>query len=231
MREIIKIDDKTYRIEDGGVRFFLLVGENKALLVDTGMNCKDVKELVSGLTDLPIILINTHGDPDHISGNHEFDSFYMSISESDNYRQHGGTGEIIPVRQGDLLALGDRDIMVIDLPGHTPGSIALLDVNNRVLISGDSIQDGNIFMFGKYRNIEKYIKSLTELKNYSDGFDLLYPSHGTFPVNKDLIDKLIEGANKIVNGEVEGELVNIHGNDVCLYKFAYAGFLCEIKER
>ena len=42
--EIIKINDNTWRIEDGGVRFFLLTGTQKALLVDSGMNVHNAKD-------------------------------------------------------------------------------------------------------------------------------------------------------------------------------------------
>ena len=35
--EIIRINSSTWRIEDGGVRFFLLTGREKALLIDSGM--------------------------------------------------------------------------------------------------------------------------------------------------------------------------------------------------
>lgn len=42
--EIIKINDNTWRIEDGGVRFFLLAGTQKALLVDSGMNVHNAKD-------------------------------------------------------------------------------------------------------------------------------------------------------------------------------------------
>lgn len=59
-----------------------------------------------------------------------------------------GTGKISPIKEGDVIDLGDRPLKIIDLPGHTPGSIAVLDVKNRVLISGDSVQDSNIYMFG-----------------------------------------------------------------------------------
>ena len=38
MAEIIRINEDTVRIEDGGGRFFLLEGTEKALLIDTGMN-------------------------------------------------------------------------------------------------------------------------------------------------------------------------------------------------
>ena len=99
--------------------------------------------------------------------------------------------------------------------------------NNRILISGDTVQDGNIFMFGKYRNIDDYINSIKHLYNYENQYDEIYPMHGTFPVKKDLIDKLLEGAQEIKDGIASGKTVNVFGNEVYLYKFPYAGFLCE----
>ena len=36
--KIIQMNPNTWRIEDGGVRFFLLTGREKALLIDSGMN-------------------------------------------------------------------------------------------------------------------------------------------------------------------------------------------------
>ncbi|MBQ7175067.1 MAG: MBL fold metallo-hydrolase [Lachnospiraceae bacterium] len=219
--------DDTWRIEDGGVRFFLFCGSEKALLIDTGMNAPDARQIAESLTDLPLLLINTHADPDHISGNGAFERFYMSSSEEDNYRAHGGKGELIPVREGDVIDLGGRSLQVIDIPGHTPGSIALLDAKNRILVSGDSVQDGNIFMFGSRRNMELYIESLRHLALYEGQFDEIYPMHGSFPVSPDLIGRLLDGAGQIRDGLVQGSPVSLHGNDICLYKFPYAGFLCD----
>ncbi|MBO7363104.1 MAG: MBL fold metallo-hydrolase [Lachnospiraceae bacterium] len=230
MAEAIKINDATWRFEDGGVRFFLLCGKEKAALIDTGMNAPDAKEQAEKLTDLPIILINTHADRDHISGNGAFEEFCMSPAEEDNYRDNGGNGTIIPVKDGDVIDLGDRPLCIIDNPGHTPGSIAILDERYRVLIAGDSVQDGNIFMFGKYRNIDTYIDSLKRLKEYDGRYDEIYAMHGTVPVKPDLIDKLIGGAEQIRGGTAEGKKVDMFGNEVMLYKFPYAGFLCEVKE-
>ena len=90
MAEVIRINEKTWRIEDGGVRFLLLCGKEKAALVDTGMNAPDARRIAEGLTDLPLILINTHADPDHISGNSAFSEVYMSSAEEENYRNFGG---------------------------------------------------------------------------------------------------------------------------------------------
>jgi len=230
MADIIQINDTTWRIEDRGVRFFLLTGTKKALLIDSGMNTPNAKQIAESITKLPIILLNTHADPDHISGNSSFECFYMHPDEEDNYRAHGGSGIILPVKESDIIDIGNRLLKIIFIPGHTPGSIAVLDINSKVLISGDAIQDGNIFMFNKRRNLSLYVKSLKKLSMYTDEFDTIYPSHGSFPVLPELIAALIEGAEQIINGTAKGKIVDMFGTPVMLYKFPYAGFLCDISE-
>ena len=54
MAEIIEINDNTWRFEDDSVRFFLLCGNERAALVDTGMNTPNAREMAEKLTDLLI---------------------------------------------------------------------------------------------------------------------------------------------------------------------------------
>lgn len=130
--EVIRIDDNSWRIEDEGVRFFLLTGDEKALLVDSGMTISNAKEIAEGLTSLPISLVNTHTDPDHIGSNDEFDFFYIHPAEAVNYYNvQKRNGNFIPVEDGYIFNLGNRKLRVISIPGHTPGSIALLDEERR----------------------------------------------------------------------------------------------------
>lgn len=227
MAEVIRINEDTWRMEDGFVRYYLLAGKESALLVDTGASSPDARDIAQGLTDLPLMLINTHADRDHIAGNGSFGEIYMSPNEEPHYRKSGGTGTVIPVKEGDVIDLGDRQLKIIDIPGHTKGSIAILDVNNRVLISGDTIQDGDIFMFGEEREMDKYIGSLKHMSDYDGMFDVIYPMHGSFPVYPDLIPKLLEGAEQIRAGKAEGQHVDMFGNDVILCKFPYAGFFVQ----
>ena len=176
------------------------------------------------------MLLNTHADPDHISGNEGFDYCYMHPNEEDVYRAYGGAGSILPVKDNDIIDIGNRPLKIIFIPGHTPGSIAVLDINCRVLISGDSVQDGNIFMFRKHRNLSLYIESLKKLSMYTYEFNIIYPSHGSFPVYPELITSLIEDAEQIINGTAEGKVADMFGTQVMLYKYPYAGFLCDIPE-
>ena len=226
--EIIQINENTWRIEDGGVRFFLLAGEEKALLIDSGMEVHNAKEVARSLVNLPIELLNTHADMDHVGSNGEFEAFYMNPAEASNYyKAPGRTGRILPVWDGDILDLGGRELEIITLPGHTPGSIAVLDKKNRVLISGDPVQDDTIFMFGVQREMHAYLLSLEKLQTLRDRFDTIYPSHGSFPVKPELIAALQEGAERILAGKVQGIDGEMFGTPIRRYDVGAATFLCD----
>lgn len=228
MPTVNQIDNSTWSFEEGGVRFFLLTGSEKALLIDSGMQAHNAREFAAQLTDLPIFLLNTHADPDHIASNHEFESFYMHPSEYVVYYniQHR-SGNALPVWEGDILELGGRPLRVIAMPGHTQGSIAVLDINNRRLFSGDPIQDGSIFMFGLHRNMRAYVQSLERLQKHADEFDEIFPSHGSCPVNPELISQLIHAANDIIGGKIQGVRREMFGTPVIAYDVGAATFLCD----
>ena len=228
MMDIMQLGEGTYRIDDDRVRFFVLEGKDKAIMIDSSMNNANAIDGAKKVTDKPLEIVNTHADRDHIAGNVAFEKMYMSPAEEPVYRENGGKGTIIPVKEGDIIDLGDRRLEVIDIPGQTPGSIALLDIKNRVLYSGDTVQSGIIFMFGKNRNMDTYIESLKKLEKIIDRFDLIYPSHDRCPVKPDIIPKLIEGANQVREGKAEGREMDLFGNKVMMYRFEYAGFFCEL---
>ena len=223
--EVIQMNENTWRMEDQGVRFFLLTGAERALLIDSGRTVRNAREIARELTALPLFLLNTHTDPDHIGSNGEFEEMYMHPAEESFYRRRGGTGTIRPIREGDSLDLGGRTLEFIDLPGHSPGSIAVLDAARRALISGDPVQDGRVFMFGEHRNLENYIASLEHLETFRDRFDELWPSHGTIPLSPAWIGKLHDAAGRLLRGELTGKSVEVHGQSVVEYDLGFASFL------
>lgn len=203
--EISKFNENTWVISEGFVRMFLLVGEKEALLIDTGMNVKKAKETAQKITDLPVKLINTHADPDHIGSNDSFDEFYMHSAEEENYRQHGGKGKYIPVKENDILDLGNRQVKIIELPGHTPGSIGILDIKNMLLFSGDTVQkNSQIFMFGPQRDLSLYKNTLEKLIELSSEFEQILASHGDLPLTPAVLPGLLEGTKKVISGEIKG---------------------------
>ena len=228
--EIRRIDGGTWSFEEPGVRFFLLTGRDKALLIDSGMQTRNARELARGLTDLPLFLLNTHADPDHLGSCGEFDTFYMHPAEASNYyNSHGGTGGFTPVWDGDVLDLGDRPLRIIAIPGHTPGSIAILDEKHRRLFSGDTVQSGHIFMFGIQREMHAFRHSLLKLQGYAGSFDEIYPSHAACPVKPELIMALYDAAGRILDGAVAGKPGEMHGRAITVYEPGPAVFLCDAK--
>lgn len=228
--EIIQINENTWRIEEEMVRFFLLTGSEKALVIDTGMNVGKAREAAEQITSLPLLLLNTHGDRDHIGSDSQFSERYMNKNEEENYHLNGGKGKIIPVTQGDKIDLGGRVLEIIEIPGHTPGSIGVYDCEKRFLISGDPIQDGGIFMFGKMRNLSLYIEGLKALTPRLGSIGEIYPSHGSFPVKPSLVSQLILGAEKILSGEIAGINGDMFGNPIRICDIGCAKLFCDPKE-
>ncbi len=143
----------------------LVPGTEKAMLVDTGFGIGDLKSMVESLTDLPIIVVNTHNHGDHSMGNFQFGKAYIhSMDAPALYKQMDGPGRELPPDEirsynytaEDLVAPckyevetfedghvfdlgGGYEIEVFHLPGHSAGGIALLDRKRRALYTGDAI--------------------------------------------------------------------------------------------
>ncbi|MCR5089347.1 MAG: MBL fold metallo-hydrolase [Oscillospiraceae bacterium] len=222
------IFENSWKIEDEGVRIFILAGAERALVIDSGRSGLDVRYLAEKLVSLPLELLNTHADPDHTAGNSGFQTFLMHPSEAAvYYKLHNGAGSFLPVYDGDVIDLGGRQLEVVHIPGHTPGSISVLDRSRRCLIGGDPIQcHGQIYMFGIHRDLHSYVHGLKKLLTRTD-FDLIYPSHADLPVERDIIPELIAEAESILAGKGHGSLTAIHGRDVMAYDAGRNVLLCD----
>lgn len=201
----VEICKNTYRIEDNFVRCLLFVGTERALLVDTGFGGKEsLRQLVETLTDKPIMLVVTHADLDHTGGVGEFDTVYMHKDEIPRYTASTEGGpEIRTVEDGEIIDIGGRRFEVLLLPGHTWGSIALLDRENRIIVVGDLVSSMPVFLFGEDRDLDAYKASLEKLSGMQAAFDEIYPGHGDFPLRPAQVDKLIAAVNKLRAGELE----------------------------
>lgn len=223
--QVVKLEESAWSIEEEGVRSFLFCGTKSAMLVDTGYGPGDLAGAVRGLTDLPVVLVNTHTDPDHVGCNMQFEAVHMHPAEYDRYSEYGHAIRQIPLWEGAAIDIGGRVFEVILIPGHTPGSIVLLDRKNRVLISGDSIQAGRIYMFGKGRNLPAFVESLKKLSEIAGEIDIIYPSHGPMPLKADMISGLLTGALAMMDGQVSPTPSKAGTKDVLAYDVGAAVLL------
>lgn len=74
LNQVKKIDEDLYVIiETESVNCYLLIGKERALLIDCGYGYEDIHPIISSITDKPVSLAVTHGDPDHALGAMHFD--------------------------------------------------------------------------------------------------------------------------------------------------------------
>ena len=82
--KIDKISPRSYRIDEFGlVNAFLIVGDEKAALIDTGLGLLGLKECIKEITDKEIVVLLTHGHPDHAGGAHNFKDSEIYMNEKD----------------------------------------------------------------------------------------------------------------------------------------------------
>lgn len=176
-----------------GELMYLVEGTKSAALIDTGSGIGSLKAYVEKLTFKPFSIILTHGHVDHAMGAQEFHtSIYLNDADNSVYQEHSKfefrklyfgitmpdlsieEGDLIQVhtagffniKKGDVFDLGDITIEVYEVPGHTPGTIALLIREEKALILGDSCNDFTYLFNQTCPSIASYKQTLLNLKNY-----------------------------------------------------------------
>lgn len=107
---------------------------------------------------------------------------------------------------GFVFDLGGRSLEVVPLPGHTPGSIGLLDRANRLLFSGDAVHSGQIWLqLPESGTLADFHAMLVGLAPLRPAFDRLLWGHSQDPAPAALIDDLIAGLEDVLAGRRKGE--------------------------
>lgn len=225
------MDEDIWRIEENGVRSFVLVGKSKALVIDSGFGTGDILAAIKEITSLPLMLVNTHADRDHIGCNAQFSNAFMHPAEFDRYAHQGGdVSHARALWEGDVIELGGRSLEVVLIPGHTPGSIVLIERARQRLFSGDSIQSGTIFMCGAGRSAHAYIQSMKRIRDYIEGIERIHPSHGDIDVQPGIIPLLIDGMERVLSGQITPQTAEIPHGPVHVFDAGAAKFLMDIPE-
>ena len=75
---ILRVSESAYLIEDDrNATAYVVTGSNRALVVDTCFGYEDYAEVVAYITDLPVIVVNTHAHGDHCGGNGYFKKAFI----------------------------------------------------------------------------------------------------------------------------------------------------------
>ena len=196
---------------------YLVVGEEKACVIDTMNGYNDLNKAVREITDKPVVVINTHGHPDHIFGNVYFDRAFLhpadlelarmfveqpefqAICEENNLRMP----PFSEVREGDVFDLGGRHLEVYELPGHTPGGILLLLREDRILFTGDSVNHHLWMQLDGCSTMDEYVKSLDRILFLEQKADRILHGHADDFDDISLLRCLRDGAEDLSAGHTD----------------------------
>jgi hydroxyacylglutathione hydrolase len=127
-----------------GPFIYLLLGTERALLLDTGTGDAKLRPIVDELlTGQELIVAHTHSHGDHVGGDAEFENVVGRTAE-DVAAYFGIADWPNDVAELDL---GDRVLDIVAIPGHHASHIAVYDRATRLLFSGDSLYPGRLYVF------------------------------------------------------------------------------------
>lgn len=198
-----KIGPELTVIDDDFVRMFLISGEKRALLFDTGNPGGELRDFVSGLTKLPVFVLLSHAHGDHVGGLREFGKVYIHRDEEPLLRRHYPDITIEYVEDGQVFDLGGETVTAYHMPGHTPGGLVLLDKKRRRLYAGDMLSDLSLYMFMDHCSLIDFIASMDKIKGLP--FDEAYTSHGSLILGKESVAGLRAVAAGVLDGSVAPE--------------------------
>ncbi|MFC1646835.1 MBL fold metallo-hydrolase [Patescibacteria group bacterium] len=192
---------ETLQVGQLNANCYLVYDENskEAIIIDPGEDTEYITSEISKLNINPRKIIATHGHSDHVLSAGELQLIYgidFLIHKKDKFlvkrlketikKYYQDIDMFVApsitrhIKQGGVINIGNQNLKVIDLPGHTPGSIGLHLEELNICFVGDVVfADGFIGRTDfHYSSSEDLSKSIDKLKSFPEE-TVFYPGHGT----------------------------------------------------
>ena len=157
---------------------YLLISENELGIIDPGGDADKILKEIREIKAEAKYIVNTHCHPDHILANekirketgakiliHEAEKDFINF-EADRF-----------LEDGDEIKIGESILKVLHTPGHTKGSICLLEMSSA--FTGDTLfKDGygrTDLPGGSQKDMEESLEKLSKLLKPGT---MVYPGHG-----------------------------------------------------
>jgi glyoxylase-like metal-dependent hydrolase (beta-lactamase superfamily II) len=238
--DVSEVEPAVYRLDEPlhfeWVKSFLVVGSERAALIDTGCGVGDIRQAVEELTSLPVTVINSHAHWDHIGGNHFFTDIAIHNAEAAdleagisrermkrNLAPDQLSGPLPPgvdpdnapippskattiLHGGEKFDLGGVSLEVIHTPGHSPGGIVLLDRERGILFSTDVAYMAPMYCYSKGTDFDDYRQSMRTLAALAPNLKAVYGSHNETPFAPDILIAMSNAFEDVALGKIEPEI-------------------------
>ena len=211
---------------------YLIVGEKRALLFDTGMGISDIRKVTVELTRLPVVVLNSHTHNDHVGDNWRFETVYGMDTDFTRQNARGSRedaqAEVTPDQicgnlpkgfdprtyvtrpwkikayhhDGDRIDLGGRSLEIIATPGHTPDAISLLDRANGLLFTGDTYYPAPIWLFRPETDLDAYRASIRRLAALAPQIKLVLGAHNIPVASPSVLLRLVDAFDAVRAGKI-----------------------------
>ena len=188
---------------------YLLLGTERALLIDTGLGVGDLYRQVRQITSLPVLAAVTHAHWDHLGGYGQFDRRAVHPAErswltdhfplpdtavremlardcllpADFSLDHYSVFQGEPTRlleDGQVLDLGGRQLTVLHTPGHSPGHLCFWEQARGDLYTGDLVYRGTLYANYPSTDPQAFLRSVERISALP--VQRILPAHHTLEV-------------------------------------------------
>lgn len=169
----------------------------KTIIIDAGDDAEYITNIIIRKNLIPQLIVATHGHFDHIMAvtelkltfkipfkiNCQDDFLVKNIQESAKHflSYDPGPPPLIDgcLKDKDKIILAKNSLEIIEVTGHTPGSICLYDSKHELLFTGDTLfADRGIgrtdFKYSSTSDLGKSLKKIFKLNQSTE----IYPGHG-----------------------------------------------------
>jgi glyoxylase-like metal-dependent hydrolase (beta-lactamase superfamily II) len=211
---------------------YLILGNKRVLLFDTGMGISDLKKVTDQLTHLPIVVLNSHTHDDHVGDNWEFQTIYGmntgftrrdALGSREDAQAEIAPGQIcgsLPkgfdpktyltrpwkitayIHDGERIALGGRALQVIATPGHTPDAISLFDRAHGLLFTGDTYYPAAIWLYRPETDLRAYDVSIRRLAALAPQVKVVLGAHNIPVASPSVLPRLVAAFEQVRAGKV-----------------------------
>lgn len=238
MKDLFKVEylyDDIYSITDiTGVNSYLVLGKEKAALLDTGCGVGDIREAVNSVTKLPVMVLLSHGHVDHAGGVsafrevwlHDKDRALLEVHSKLEFRMeycrlavspemqsalikenfvNGDMPLLHSLKEDEQIDLGGRLLEIVGFSGHTFGSVGFYDFQTDTLFSGDGANNSTFLFADHCLSVAKYREVLCRIqKKYASRMKHYIICHDYAEVPLDCLEHVIACCDCILAGETSG---------------------------